>query len=56
LILYSGRTGTISVAIYTEILKDGYGTAAALASMLTFATIISLFVFNRLTKGKGSVV
>ena len=56
LILYSGRTGTISVAIYTEILKDGYGTAAALASMLTFATIISLIVFNRMTKGKGSVV
>lgn len=56
LILYSGRTGTISVAIYTEIMKDGYGTAAALASILTFATIISLIVFNTLTKGKGSVV
>ena len=56
LILYSGRTGTISVAIYTEIMKDGYGTAAALASILTFATIISLMVFNTVTKGKGSVV
>lgn len=56
LILYSGRTGTISVAIYTEIFKDGYGTAAALASILTFATILSLFVFDRITKGKGSVV
>jgi iron(III) transport system permease protein len=56
LILYSGRTGTISVAIYTEIFKDGYGTAAALASILTFATILSLFVFDRITRGKGSVV
>ncbi|MGD1833924.1 MAG: ABC transporter permease [Sphaerochaetaceae bacterium] len=56
LILYSGRTGTISVAIYTEIMKDGYGTAAALASILTFATIISLIIFNKFTKGKGSVV
>lgn len=56
LILYSGRTGTISVAIYTEIMKDGYGTAAALASILTFATVISLLVFNWMTKGKGSVV
>jgi iron(III) transport system permease protein len=56
LILYSGQTGTISVAIYTEIMKDGYGTAAALASILTFATIISLIVFNKMTKGKGSVV
>ncbi|MEG1606391.1 MAG: iron ABC transporter permease, partial [Clostridia bacterium] len=26
LILYAGKTGTISVAIYTEIFKDGYGT------------------------------
>ena len=56
LILYSGRTGTISVAIYTEIIKDSYGTAAALASILTFATILSLFIFDRITKGKGSVV
>jgi len=56
LILYSGRTGTISVAIYTEIFKDGYGTAAALASILTLATIVSLFIFDRITEGKGSVV
>jgi iron(III) transport system permease protein len=56
LILYSGRTATISVAIYTEIMKDSYGTAAALASILTFATIISLMVFYKLTDGKGSVV
>ncbi|HPK64451.1 MAG TPA: iron ABC transporter permease [Sphaerochaeta sp.] len=56
MILYSGRTGTISVAIYTEIIKDGYGTAAALASILTLATVLSLFLFNRLTKGKGSVI
>jgi iron(III) transport system permease protein len=56
LILYSGRTGTISVAIYTEILKDGYGTAAALASLLTLATILSLIVFTKVTKGKGSVI
>jgi iron(III) transport system permease protein len=56
LILYSGRTGTIAVAIYTEIFKDGYGTAAALASILTFATILSLFAFDLITKGKGNVV
>jgi len=56
LILYSGQTGTISVAIYTEIFKDSYGTAAALASMLTLATVISLLVFNKITEGKGSVV
>lgn len=56
LILYSGRTGTISVAIYTEIMKDGYGTAAALASILTVATIISLVIFDKITEGKGKIV
>jgi iron(III) transport system permease protein len=56
LILYSGRTGTISVAIYTEIFKDSFGTAAALASLLTLATIVSLLIFDKLTKGKGSIV
>jgi len=56
LILYSGRTGTISVAIYTEIMKDGYGTAAALASILTLATIVSLIIFDKLTEGKGKIV
>jgi len=55
LILYSGRTGTISVAIFTEITKDGYGTAAALATMLTLSTIISLMLFNKISGGKSVV-
>ncbi|RKX76891.1 MAG: iron ABC transporter permease [Spirochaetes bacterium] len=56
IILYSGRTKTISVAIFTEIFKDSYGTAAALGTILTLAAIVSLVIFNKLTKGKGSVV
>ena len=55
LILYTGRTGTISVAIYTEIFKDGYGTAAALATILTAATILSLLLFNKISGGKSVV-
>lgn len=55
LILYSGRTGTISVAIFNEIHKDGYGTAAALASILTLATIGSLLVFNKISGGKSVI-
>ncbi|MEG1845002.1 MAG: iron ABC transporter permease [Clostridia bacterium] len=55
LILYAGKTGTISVAIYTEIFKDGYGTAAALATILTLATILSLLVFNKISGGKSVV-
>ncbi|MDF2613978.1 MAG: iron transporter permease [Clostridia bacterium] len=54
--LYSGRTATISVAIYTEVVRSSFGTAAALASILTVATILSLLLFNVISKGKISVV
>ena len=55
IILYSGKTGTISVAIYTEIFKDGYGTAAALATILTVSTIIALVIFDKVSGGKSVV-
>jgi iron(III) transport system permease protein len=54
--LYTGATATISVAIYTEVVRNSYGTAAALASILTVATIISLLVFFKVSKGKVSVI
>lgn len=56
IMLYSGKTATISVAIYTEVVRSSFGTAAALASILTIATILSLLFFNWVTKGKGSVI
>ncbi|MCL2231801.1 MAG: iron ABC transporter permease [Treponema sp.] len=56
IILFTGWTSTIPIAIYTEILRDSSGTAAALATILIFATVLSLLIFNRFTKGKGSVV
>lgn len=56
IMLYSGKTATISVAIYTEVVRASFGTAAALASILTLATIISFIIFNIISKGKVSVV
>lgn len=53
-ILYTGKTKTMSVAIYTEVIRASYGTAAALASILTLTTIISLLIFFRLS-GKKEV-
>ncbi|NLU10828.1 MAG: iron ABC transporter permease [Tepidanaerobacter acetatoxydans] len=50
IILYTGKTGTISVAIYSEVVRGGYGTAAALASILTLVTTISLLIFFAVTK------
>lgn len=54
--LYGGKTSTISVAIYTEVVRNSYGTAAALASILTVSTVISLLVFLKVSKGRVSVV
>lgn len=56
IMLYSGKTSTISVAIYTEVVRNSNGTAAALASILTISTVISLLIFLKVSKGKVSVV
>lgn len=51
-ILYTGGTRTMSVSIYTEVIRASYGTAAALSSILTLTTILSLMLFFKLTGGK----
>lgn len=56
IMLYTGRTATISVAIYTEVIRSSFGTAAALASVLTVATILSFIIFAVVSKGKVSVI
>lgn len=56
IMLYTGKTGTISVAIYTEVVRASFGTAAALGSILTITTILSFIVFHIISKGKVSVV
>ena len=55
IILYTGQTATISVAIYSEIFRDGYGTAAALATILTATTVVCLAIFNKVSGGKSVV-
>lgn len=56
IMLYGGRTSTISVAIYTEVVRNSYGTAAALATILTVSTVISLLIFLKISRGKVSIV
>ncbi len=51
-ILYTGDSRTMSVAIYTEVIRSSYGTAAALASILTLTTVISLLLFFKLSGKK----
>ena len=56
IMLYSGKTSTIAVAIYQEVVRMSDGTAAALATILTITTIISLLIVFRATKGKVKIV
>lgn len=51
-ILYTGKTMTMSVAIYQEVVRASYGTAAALATMLILTTIVSLLIFFKVTGNK----
>jgi iron(III) transport system permease protein len=42
----------MTIAIYTEVLRGNYGTAAALSSILSFITVITLLLFFKLTGKK----
>ena len=56
IMLYSGKTSTISIAIYQEVTHMNDGPASALATILTVTTIISLLIVFRATKGKVKIV
>jgi len=51
IILYTGKTKTLTVAIYTEVIRGNYGTAAALSTILTILTVLSLLLFNKVNGG-----
>lgn len=50
--LYTANTRTMSVAIYNEVIRASYGTAAALATILTLTTVLSLFLFFKISGSK----
>ncbi|WP_197277463.1 ABC transporter permease [Bacillus sp. FJAT-27245] len=52
IILFTGKTRTMSVAIYSEVIRASYGTAAALSTILTVTTVISLLIFFKATGSK----
>jgi len=56
IMLYTGRTSTLAVAIYNEVARNSFGTAAAMATILTLTTIIMLILFTVISKGKVSIV
>lgn len=56
IMLYTGKTSTIAVAIYQEVVRMSDGTAAALATILTLTTVLSLLIVFRVTKGKVKII
>lgn len=51
-ILYTGQTKTMSVAIYSEVIRASYGTAAALSTILTVCAVVSLLIFFKVSGNK----
>ena len=53
-ILFTGRTTTMSVAVYTEVTRNEFGPASALSAILTLTVILSLLLFFKIS-GKKSI-
>ncbi len=49
LMLYTSKTATMSTAIFQEVNRSAYGTAAALSTILTITMVASLLAFFKLT-------
>jgi len=53
ILLYNAKTKTMTVAIYTEVLRGNYGVAAALSTILTILTVTSLLLFMKISKNNS---
>lgn len=54
ILLYIGSTRTLTIAIYTEVIRGNFGVAAALSTVLSLTTIIVLLIFFKIT-GKREI-
>lgn len=52
IMLYRAKTQTLTVSIYTEVIRDCFGNAAAYSTVLTITSILSLLLFFKLTGRK----
>lgn len=50
ILLYNVRSTTLTLAIYSFVLRGNYGYAAAMATVLSALTVISLLIYMRVTK------
>ena len=54
--LYSANTATMSVAIFSHVSRGSYGSAAAMATIMTLSIVVALIIFFKVSKGKVDVV
>ena len=52
IILYNTHTKTLTVSIYTEVIRGNYGNASAYSTILTITAILSLLLFFKLSGKK----
>ena len=52
IMLYRANTQTLTVSIYTEVIRDCFGNAAAYSTVLTVTSVVSLLLFFKLTGRK----
>ena len=53
-LLYVNTTKTLTISIYSEIIRGNYGIAAALSMLLTLTTVVVLLVFFKVS-GKREI-
>ena len=51
-ILYTSGTMTLTVAIYSEVIRSNFGNAAAYSTILTLTSILSLLIFFKVSGSK----
>lgn len=51
-ILYTSCTSTLTVAIYSEVIRSNFGNAAAYSTILTLTSIVSLLIFFKVSGSK----
>ncbi len=56
ILLYTGKTRTMTIEIYTQVIRGNHGIAAALSAILTTLTVISLLIFYKVSKGKDIAI
>ena len=54
IMLYRASTQTLTVSVYTEVIRDCFGNAAAYSTVLTVTSVLSMLLFFKLT-GKRSM-